>query len=113
MRGKRLLGLFFLIAGVSAILFATYINQQVAAGKIQLSDAQEGVDLGTKVFSYNKTTNDLSKPLSSPVQNKIDAGQMSVKQYEFISQALEIGGSLFIVVGITLMIVSYTKRRKN
>ena len=113
MRGKKILGLVLLVAGACCILFASYINGQVAAGKIQLSDAQDGVDVGNTLFSTNRVTQQVGKPVTGVVQNKIDAGQITVQQYERISMGLEVGGGISILAGIALLIASFKKRRKH
>ncbi len=113
MRGKKIVGLVLLIVGACAILFATYIDSQVAAGKVQLRNTQQGVDVGNSLFSTNKVTKQVGDPLTGVVQKKIDDGQVTVEQYERLSSGLKIGGGLSILAGIAVLIASFKKRRKN
>jgi hypothetical protein len=110
MNMKRILGIIVFIAGLAAILTASYIKKQVEEGKWQISSAQQKVDTANSLFSLNPTTKQVGKGLTAPAQGKINEGQSQVAYYESVEGWLKIGGAVLMVIGAGLVIFGGRKK---
>ena len=113
MRSRRILGIVLLVAGIAAILFATYIDNQVAEGRIQITEAQQKVDVGTSIFSLTPQTKQATAPITRSVQSRIDQGTLTANQYEILAHGFKIGGIIAAIAGILLIGSSYTRKNKR
>jgi hypothetical protein len=112
MNFKRVLGIIILIIGLVGLGFSYYITQQVNEGKIQVESAQSSVDKGNSLLSLNRVSKEVGqKVLTDPAQKKINEGQMTIAQYEKMASWLQIGGIIFIVLGLALIIFGRNRKR--
>ena len=109
---KRIIGILVCIAGVVLILFASYINNQVAAGKEQVASGQKKVDQGKTLFGLNPYTKAVGqKVIFDSADQKIKAGQEEIANYETLAGRLQIGGIVLIVAGLGIIFIPSRKRR--
>jgi len=113
MRSMRIFGFVIIIAGIAALLFANYINEQVAQGKVKIDRAEKTVDKTQGLFSGNPVSEGVGKGLTGGAQKKIDAGKDEVAKYEKISSLLQTGGVIAIIVGAGMVVVSFFGRKKG
>jgi uncharacterized protein YjeT (DUF2065 family) len=107
---KRIVGIVLIIAGIAMLGFSYYIKQEVAAGNLQISSAQEKVDRSQGLFNLNPVTKEVGKGLTGAAQSKIDEGKRDVEYYTHLANTLQIAGIACIVVGA---IVIFLGRKKG
>lgn len=108
---KRILGLILLIGGIGMVFVAQYISSQVEQGKEEIASAQKKVNQANSLFSLSPTTKELGKGFSDSAQKKIAAGTQEAKEYELLASRLQIGGIVFAVLGIGLIILGGKKKK--
>lgn len=111
MNVKRILGIVLLLAGIACILFAKYINNQITEGQAKVDKAQQQVDQSNSLFSLNPVTKEVGKGLTNPIQQKINAGQATIEQYEALALWLNVGGIVLIVLGVIVFLLGFAGKR--
>ena len=110
MKKKRSLGILLLVGGVALILFSMYISGQVTEGREKISNAQNQVDRGKKLFSLTPYTEPLGKGLTGAAQRKIDEGRQEADEYAQLADWLKIGGVVCIIAGGAVFLMSRKRR---
>lgn len=110
MDSRKILGIVVIAVGVILLLFSNYIANQVAAGRMQISEGQRQVDTTESLFSVTPYTQPIGKTFTGSGQRRIDAGTAEANQYEALSNQLRIAGVILIVIGIGFFF--FWKRRK-
>jgi hypothetical protein len=110
MRFSRIVGILLIIAGVAALLFASYISEQVAEGKIKVAQGQETVNQSNQLFSANPVSKGIGQSVTGSAQDKINAGIGEIQHYEQVMYGLYIGGAIAIVLGGIITIKSFRRR---
>jgi len=113
MRLMRILGFVILIAGIAALLFASYINSRIGQGKAEIENAQKKVKQAEGILSINPVTKELGKEISGGAQKKIDEGKDLVAKYEKIAGLLHTGGIVMTILGAGIVIVSFLRKKKG
>jgi hypothetical protein len=111
MKGKRLLGIVFVIAGLVLLGCSSYIRSQVEQGKVEISSGQRKVDTANSMFNMTPATKPVGQAFTSGAQSKINAGQGEVDYYEQMARSLLIGGVVLIVVGAIVFVLGLKKKR--
>lgn len=110
---RRIIGILLFLSGVALVAISMYINEQVAAGKLKIADAQQQVDQAQSLFSQNALTKPVGKGLTNSAQQKINAGEGEVSYYADIASHFKIAGIVLIVLGICVILIgSYKKKKK-
>ena len=110
---KHIIGIVVAVFGIAMILVANTIKQRVAAGELEISDAQRKVDRGNALFSTNPYSNAVGRGLiTDPAQKKIDEGKKQVTDYTSFASRLQIGGIILIIAGIGVVLVGGKKRTR-
>jgi hypothetical protein len=65
---RKILGAVLFLIGVALICVSLYIRREVEQGKMQIADAQEKVDEGTRLFSFNPVTKEVGKGVTGHIQ---------------------------------------------
>ena len=110
MKKKRILGIIIIAIGLFFIGSSIYIKQEVNAGRKQISEAQETVKSGKKLFSINPFTKEIGKSITDVMEGKIKEGSDKADRYEALSFWLMIGGIIFVIGGAVLIYLSKKKR---
>ena len=105
MKGKKLLSIVLIVAGIVMLGFSYYIKGEVAKGQGQVDSAQSSVDKSQSLFGLNPVTKDVGKGLTSGIQQKINEGQADIAYYTTVSNVLMIAGIVCVVVGAGIFFV--------
>jgi len=81
-----------------------YIKSQVEAGLKQISQAEEHMNFGEKLFSITPESKEIGGALSGPIASKIAEGKEQVAFYTHLANWLEITGILCIAVAAVTLI---------
>ncbi len=106
---RRIVGIALLVGGLVSVLVSSYIKNEVAKGRLQISSAQAKVDKGSQLFSLSPATQDVGKGLTGMAQRKIDAGSAEANYYANLAQVLMIGGIAAMVVGAGVLFIPYRR----
>ena len=112
MNTRRILAIILLIIGLGLIGFSQYIKKQVAAGNVEISDAQKKVDESGALFSLSPYTKPVGKEFTGSAQKKIDSGKEEVRHYSELSYQLEIGGIVVALLGVVFLVIPRRSRIK-
>ncbi|HSX26433.1 MAG TPA: hypothetical protein VLE89_05435 [Chlamydiales bacterium] len=107
---KRSLGILLVVVGVVMLLASNYIKNEVAAGRLQISQGQSSVNSFNSLFSARPETEVVGRGLTSGAQSRINAGQMEADYYSQMANLLQIGGIACIVVGGIFFFLSMKKK---
>jgi len=107
---KRIVGIIIIILGLLLIGGSFYIKSQVASGREQISQAEEGVRKGKQLFSINPLTKEVGKEITDPIERKIQAGSAKADRYATIALWLQISGVACIIIGAWII---FTGRKKQ
>ena len=111
MNSTKITGLVVIIVGAALLLFSDYIAQEVAEGREQIQQGQQSVDTLDSLFSQSQYTKSVGKTFTGSAQKRIDRGNREVAKYGALSNQLQIGGIILIVVGIGIFFFWKKKRR--
>ncbi len=106
---RKNLGIVLILVGAIMLFSSNYIAGQVTEGKQELESGKRSVKTIDSVFSMSKYTDPVGKQITKSAQKKIDAGQSEIDKYEFISNALKIGG--IVLMGIGVVMAFFPKKR--
>lgn len=101
---KKLAVLIFII-GVAMLFGSMYIKSQVEQGREQIKSAQKSVDTGKGLFSLSPYTKDVGSAFAGSAEKKIKAGSAEADRYEKIAGWLQIGGIVFMVLGVGILVL--------
>lgn len=104
MNFKKIISVVLVVAGALMIAGAYSIKNQVAQGKIQLSDAESTVNTGKALFSVNPVSKEVGNQLTKSVDRKIAEGHDQIAFYSKLAENLIISGIVLIVIGVGLFI---------
>ncbi len=105
-----MMGIILTCAGIAMLFFSSYIRSEVLEGKQQISHAQKSVDSGKGLFKGPSKV--VGEGLFSGAQSEIDKGNSDVRFYSTLAQWLKIGGIIFIVGGVVLIIFGRNSAQK-
>jgi len=109
----RIFGLIAFICGVGLFMVSVYIKGQVIAGRGQISDAQDKVDVGTSIFSLNKNTKPVGDEISSGANKKLDEKRSEANQYDTIANQTKIAGIVLMMAGGAAVAYALIKKRSK
>lgn len=109
---RRALGILVLIGGIVLIFISNYIKGQVEEGNLKISSAEQKVQQGNKLFSYNPLSQQVGKQITGSAQKKINAGKEQVSYYTQLADNLQIGGIVLIVLGIIIVVIPRKKSKR-
>ena len=110
MIAKRVSGVIILVLGVSLIASSFYIKSRVRSGREQISEAEDTVRQGKRLFSLNPITKEVGKHITGPAERKIKEGSAKADRYDTLALWFQIGGGVFIVIGSSLIFISRKKK---
>jgi hypothetical protein len=110
MTGTRIFGIVMIVIGAIMLFFSHYIAERVAEGRMQIASGQSKVDTANALFSASPYTKEAGKTVTGSAQRRIDAGSAEAAQYEALSQKLQIGGVVLIVIGIGFVVMGGRRR---
>jgi CRISPR/Cas system CMR subunit Cmr6 (Cas7 group RAMP superfamily) len=113
MRLKKILSLFLVLLGLVAVLISLYISEKVLQGEQKISKAQKQVNQMDSLFSMDSRTKAVGKNLTDAAQKKIDAGRLTIDQYEELAFYLKIGGIFLLILGTGTTYLSFRKKKSN
>jgi len=111
MNKKRVIGIILTCLGIAMLFFSSYIRSEVLEGKQQISHAQKSVDSGKGLFKGPSKA--VGEGIFSGAQKKIDKGRDDVRFYSALAQWLKVGGIIFIVGGVILIIFGRSSAAKS
>ncbi len=109
----KILGILIAIAGIAALLFSNYIDDQVLQGKTKIAQGERAVKKGNQLFSGNPVSEQIGKGLTSGANKKIAKGKEEIAYYEDLSSKLKTGGTVAIIVGAGIFIFSFFRKKKR
>ncbi len=112
MKRIRVVGIVLFIVGIVAICFASYINSQVAQGKVQVEQGEKKISAGKKLFSATPLTEQFGGIVTSGGEKKIARGKEQISHYESVATSLMTIGIILIIVGAGLFIWSYFDKKR-
>lgn len=112
MKFMRILGILIVIAGVAALFFSNYIDQQILEGKTKIAEGEKAVTQGNQLFSGNPISKEIGKGLTGSSQKKIARGKEEIAYYEQLSSQLQTGGTIAIILGAGVFIASFFFKKK-
>ena len=114
MKFKIILAIISLACGIGLYAFSDYITEQVAIGRGEIYRGQKTVDTINKTIDTTTQTQGLfSKPLTSGVQQKIDAGRRKADYYENLAKNLRMGGIALMILSGLLFLWGIFSRKKS
>ena len=114
MNFKRIIGILVAIAGVAMICISYYIQNQVEAGKIELSSGEQKVNQGKALFGLNPYSKAVgNKVIFNSADQKISAGKEEIAYYEMLEQRFWIGGLIATAVGILIIVVPFGRNKRT
>lgn len=113
MLGRRITSIVLLILGIAMFIFGSYISGQVAQGEKKIANAQQNVNQVRKLTKASPYTKGLGKVATQPVQQKINEGKQTASQYKKVATWLHIGGSVLFILGVVLLIFSFSDKKKK
>lgn len=111
MLAKRILGIIFIVIGITLISTSFYITNRVNEGREEIAQAQEKVSIGKKILSFNPFGKKIAKRITDAIEKRIEEGSLKVDTYATISLLFKGGGGVFIVLGVGLIILSIKHRK--
>ena len=112
MKKLRILGIVLVIAGVVAICFSSYINSQVAQGKIQVAQGEQKMNAGKQLFSVTPLTEKIGEGMTSGGDKKIAEGKQKIAHYQGVANSLMTIGVILIIAGAAIFIWSFFAKRR-
>lgn len=112
MKKLRILGIVLAAAGIVAICFASYINSQVAQGKIQVSQGEQKMSAGKQLFSVTPLTEKIGEGMTSGGDKKIAEGKQKITHYQGVANTLMTLGVISIIAGAGIFIWSFFVKRR-
>lgn len=106
---RKTVGITAFIIGVAMLAGSFYIKSKVEEGREQIADAEKKVGAGKGLFSVTPYTKDLGNALAHGAEKKIKAGTAEADRYERIAGMLQIGGIIFIVIGVGTLLIRKRK----
>src|SRR5260221_8636498 len=103
MNSKKMLGIGCIIIGAVMLFFSNYIADQVAAGKLRTASGQRQIDTTNSLFSQTQYTKPFGSVITGSGQERVNAGNLKIAQYETLQGKLQIGGIILIVIGIGIL----------
>ena len=114
MKLTRIIGILIALAGVAMICVSYYIQNQVEAGKQEISSAEKKVSQGKTLFGLNPYSKEIgNKAIFNPAEQKISAGKEEVAYYEMLEQRLWIGGIIAIAAGLIITVIPFGKNKRT
>jgi hypothetical protein len=111
---KRILGIIIATLGIALLLTSFYIKSQVSSGRRQISESRSSVNRQKQLFSLTPATKELGKGFTDSAERQIGEGSAKADRYDTLALWFQIGGSVFIVIGAGLVIMSFiNKKQKN
>lgn len=101
---KKVLIILSIVIGAALLCGSFYIKSQVKAGQEKIGHTEESMSMGQKLFSFTPATKDIGDQLTSPIQKKIAEGKEQVEYYTKLANWLAIGGVVFILLGLGIMV---------
>ena len=99
---KKKSGIVISILGIVLLAGSFYIKSQVAEGQEKIARTEAQVSIGDELLSLSPKAKELSEGVTSSVRKKIGEGQSQVDFYTDLAKYLQIGGGVFLVLGIGL-----------
>jgi hypothetical protein len=113
MKGVKITGILILTIGVGCLIFSSYIQSQIDAGKKKIENVQSSIDTGNKILSLSPKAKELGQSLSKPIQKKLDAGQETIDKYQTIATNLNIAGWLALPIGALLILYAFFWKKRS
>jgi len=113
MKFAKVIGALIIIAGVAALLFSNYLNEQIAEGNIKIEKGQKAVNQGNQLFSLSPYTQQVGKGLTNSSQKKINSGKEQIAYYQQMADNLHTGGIVAIVVGAGIVLYGFMGKKKK
>ena len=107
---RKIVSIVLVLIGAVMTGGSYYIKDQVAKGKIQLSDAEVKVKKGKTLFSLTPISKLLGDQIIKSADRKIAEAGDEIAYYSKLAQNLLIAGIVLIVVGLSLYIF-YARRK--
>ncbi len=108
---KRILGIIFIVIGISLILSSLYITNRVNEGREQIAQAQGKVSTGKKILSFNPFGKKIAKRITDSIEKRIEEGSLKADTYATISLLFKGGGGVLIVLGVGLILLSIKHKK--
>lgn len=109
---KKILSILLIILGTGCYFGSMYIENQVAAGKMKLQDAQKKLDQTDQLLSISPYSAPLGKGLKEASKGKIQEGQQQISYYTDLASNLKIASYLLIGLGFISSIFAFRKKKK-
>ncbi|MBM3202220.1 MAG: hypothetical protein FJZ56_07435 [Chlamydiae bacterium] len=109
----RISAAILILIGIALFPLAGYIADQVTDGQGQISSGQQKVDTLRGASSLSPYTKDVGNFFADSGQRKIDAGKKEVAKYEKVIKDLRIGGTIAILLGGVLFLVSFLPQKRS
>ncbi len=113
MKSARIIGLIVLLAGIGSLMLSNYISNQVLEGKGQIAAGEKKVEQGKSLFQGDVVSEQMGKAITSGAEKKIARGKEEIAYYEQVAEMLHTGGLIASIVGVGILIYSFTMKKKS
>ena len=100
---KKFFGMIVIIIGVLGLLGSWYIKNEVKKGEQKISATEQQMDMGDKLLSLSPQLQEGMQGVTGSIQDKVQDGKEEVVFYTDIAKWLEVGGILFLVLGVGVL----------
>lgn len=112
MRLKLIVSFIILFGGIALFATSNYITKQVAIGRGEIAQYQAQVKTTNQIIDKSSQIQGLGNVITSPAQEKLNAGTRKANYYANLATRLKIGGIALILVAILFLFLIFVKYKK-
>jgi len=112
MRLKIIISIIILLSGLSLFGMANYITKQVAIGRGEVAEWQVQVNRANRIIDKSTEIQGLGNAITTPAQEKLNAGTKKANYYANLATRLKIGGIALILIAVLFLFLIFVKYKK-
>ena len=106
---KKVISFFVIVVGIAMLGGAYYIKGQVNQGKIRIAAGEQRLNQADAIFSLPGASV-LGDHIKEGGKRKITAGNRDIAYYTKMANYLQIGGIVFISLGLVFFAISFRRK---